>query len=186
MAAKRGKPSGGKSGGSKSGGDGPPGGGPTKGKWAKFDPEKKYEEFPPGRETGATPRRGYNEFVQLNDRSLFTAEAQANPVINAFLEAYEREQISITYVQLKSSTRESEWFLHKPHLALGPGRRPSGIAGGVARFSEGQPVGTYVINHDRTLAFRPMRALMIADGDQVGQMIHKGDPNYQDPEGDGS
>ena len=112
MAAKRGKSS----------GDGENG----------FDPEKKYNEFPSGESIGFGRDAGYGELVQINDRKWFTEEAQRDPVINAFLEAFEYEQVAFSYLQLKSSTSESEWFIHEPHIALSKSRK-SGIAGTRAR-----------------------------------------------------
>ena len=146
----------------KAGGEQPP----------EFDPETKYDEFPPGEGLGFGPNEGYNTFVRLNDRRLFTEEALENPVIRAFVNL----PITVTYAQFKSSTRESEWFIHKPHLAM-PGKlRRKGILGKVAGVpAEGARIGTYVINHDRTLALRPMSTLVVSDGTQTGQMIYKGD-----------
>ena len=135
-----------------------------------FDPEELYDQFPPGAGAGFGPDEGYNTFIRLNDPSLFTEEARANPVISEFLAA----PFSVTYVQFKSSYRESEWFIHKPHLAMA-GEVP-GIVGRVDNFPDRDPhIGTYVINHDRTLAWRVTRSLIIEDGDQAGQIIHKED-----------
>ena len=138
-----------------------------------FNPEQKYDEFPSGESIGYGRDKGYGELVQINDRKWFTEEAQANPVINAFLEAFEKEAIAFSFLQLKSSTSESEWFLHKPHVALSKGRK-SGIAGVAPGFESGQHIGTFVINHHRTLAFRVVRAMAVSDGSEVGQIVHKG------------
>lgn len=154
MAAKRGKSSGGGENG--------------------FDPEELYDKFPSGETIGYGRDAGYGELVQINDRKWFTEEAQRDPVINAFLEAYENEQVAFSYLQLKSSTSESEWYIHKPHLALSKSRK-SGIAGSAPGFSRGQHIGSFVINHHRTLALRPVRAMVVSDGTQVGQIVHKGD-----------
>jgi len=139
-----------------------------------FDPEKKYNEFPSGESIGYGRDAGYGELVQINDRKWFTEEAQRDPVINAFLEAFENEQVAFSYLQLKSSTSESEWYIHKPHVALSKGRK-SGIAGSAAGFARGQHIGTFVINHQRTLALRPVRAMVVSDGNEVGQIVYKGD-----------
>ena len=154
MAAKRGKSSG-------SGENG-------------FDPEKKYNEFPSGASIGFGRDAGYGELVQINDRKWFTEEAQRDPVINAFLEAFENDRVAVSYLQLKSSTSESEWYIHKPHIALSKSRK-SGIAGSAPGFSRGQHIGTFIINHHRTLALRPVRAMVVSDGNDVGQIVYKGD-----------
>ena len=152
MARKRGKPSGGDD---------------------DFNPEKKYDEFPSGESIGYGRDKGYGELVQINDRRGFTEEAQGNPVINAFLEAFEKEGVAFSYLQVKSSTSESEWFIHKPHVALSRSRK-SGIAGVAPGFQPGQHIGTFVINHHRTLALRPVRAMAVSDGTEVGTIVHKG------------
>src|SRR4029077_20457256 len=53
----------------------------------------------------------------------------------------------------------------------------------VAKFPEtNQRIGTYVMNHELTLAKSIMRALIIEDGAQAGQMIHKEpEPDEVDP-----
>lgn len=135
-----------------------------------FDPEALYDQFPRGADAGFGPAEGYNRFVRLNDPSLFTDEARADPVIAEFLDA----PFSVTYVQFKSSYRESEYFIHKPHLAMSG--QVEGIEGSIDGFPANNPhIGTYVINHDRTLAWRVTRSLVIEDGAQAGQIIHKED-----------
>jgi hypothetical protein len=137
-----------------------------------FNPEPKYDEFPSGESIGFGRDKGFGELVQINQRKWFTEEAQRNPVINAFLEAFEERAIAFSFLQLKSSTSESEWFLHKPHVALSRSRK-SGIAGAAPGFGRGQHIGTFVINHHRTLAFRVVRAMAVSDGTEVGQIVHK-------------
>ena len=135
-----------------------------------LDPNALYERFPPGASIGAGPYEGFNTVKRLNDPDLFTEEARADPVIREFLEA----PFSVTYAQFKSSTREAEYFVHKPHLALSG--QVEGIDGSVPGLDPEDPhIGTYVINHDRTLARRIIRALVVADGAHTGQMIHKED-----------
>lgn len=153
MAAKRGKPG--------------------KGGKKPFNPDEMYEAYPHGADVGFGPEQGFNEFKLLNDPDLFTDDAKRNPVIQAFLAA----PISVTYAQFKSSTREAEWFIHKPHLAMAGELSKRGIVGQVDKFpsSDGHPhIGTYVINHEETLALRPVRALIVEDGRQAGVMIYKG------------
>lgn len=139
-----------------------------------FNPEELYKKFPSGEKIGYGRDAGYGELVQINDRKWFTEEAQRDPVINAFLEAFENEKVAFSYLQLKSSTSESEWFIHKPHIALSKSRK-TGIAGVAPGFDEGQHIGTFVINHHRTLALRPVRTMVVSDGTEVGQIVHKGD-----------
>jgi hypothetical protein len=137
----------------------------------EFDPNDLYDQFPDGASQGYGPQQGFNAFIQLNDPDLFTDEARRNPVIQEFLSA----PFSVTYVQFKSSTREAEYFVHKPHLAMAG--VVNGIAGSVARFPDANPrIGTFVINHDATLAKSIMRALVIEDGNQAGSMVHKEPP----------
>ena len=99
----------------------------------KFDPDSLYDQFPSGETDGFGTDQGYNTIIQLNDPTLFTEEAQSNPVIKEFLAA----PFSVSYVQLKSSHREAEWYIHKPHLAFA-GQVP-GIQGTVAKFPGDEP-----------------------------------------------
>jgi hypothetical protein len=142
----------------------------------EFDPDPIYErQFPRGEDVGYGPDEGFNTFVQLNDERLFTPEALENPVIREFVSA----PITVTYVQAKSSTREAEWLLHKPHRVFageiegfefsGPDERR-----GIRGFDPQAHLGTFVINHERTLARFPIRSLSITSDDGTGQMIHKG------------
>jgi hypothetical protein len=140
-----------------------------------FNPEEMYDRFPPGEDLGYGRDAGYGELVQINLRKWFTDEAQRDPVINAFLEAGEGEKVAFSYLQVKSSSRESEWYIHKPHLVLSGDEEKTGIAGTAPGFVRGQHIGTYVINHHRTLALRPVRAMVVSDGSEVGQIVHKGD-----------
>jgi hypothetical protein len=133
-----------------------------------FSPNDLYDQFPSGASNGYGPDQGYNTIVRINDPELFTEAAQQDPVIREFLDA----PFSISYVQLKSSFREAEWFIHKPHEVMGG--EVEGIIGSVDGFPDGnRHIGTFVINHDATLAKSIMRALIIEDGAQAGQMIHK-------------
>jgi hypothetical protein len=133
-----------------------------------FSPNDLYDQFPSGADNGYGPDEGYNTIVRLNDAALFTEEAQRDPVIREFLDA----PFSVSFVQLKSSFREAEWFIHKPHIAMAG--EVEGIVGSVDGLPDGnRHIGTFVINHDATLAKSIMRALIIEDGAQAGQMIHK-------------
>ena len=144
-----------------------------------FDPDPIYDSFPSGESIGFGPEQGFNEFRKLNDPELFTEEAREDPVIRAFLEA----PFSVTYVQFKSSTREAEWAIHKPHRALAGELPDKGIVGQVDGFpgAENARIGTYVINHELTLAIRPIRVFIVEDGKQAGQMIYKGNGSKQPP-----
>ena len=51
-----------------------------------------------------------------------------------------------------------------------------GILGGVEGVSGEDPrtpIGTYVINHEQTLAYHITRTVVISDGTTAGQIIHK-------------
>jgi hypothetical protein len=134
-----------------------------------FDEDALYDQFPPGAADGFGPDQGFNSWMRINDPKLFTAEALEDPVIRAFVEA----PISVTYAQFKSSHRETEYWIHKPHRAMTGG--VYGIEKTVDGVSDDQqaPIGTYVINHNQTLAVHITRAIVIADGTQTGQIIHK-------------
>jgi hypothetical protein len=134
----------------------------------EFNEDELYDSFPDGAEAGFGPNEGFNSYLWLNNEELFTEEAREHPVIRAFLDA----PFEVRYVQFKSSTRESEWALHKPHLAM-TGQVP-GIEGSMERLSREDPrIGTFIINHENTMAFRIWRSLVIADETHSGEMIHK-------------
>lgn len=127
-----------------------------------FNEDELYDAFPDG------PGGGFARGKWLNDPDLFTDDAKGDPTIQEFLAA----PFEVTYYQFKSSTRESEWALHKPHLALS-GQVP-GIDISIENLSTTDPhIGTYVINHEHTMAIHIWRTLSIADGTHTGQMIHK-------------
>jgi hypothetical protein len=134
-----------------------------------------YDQFPRGDEHGFGPAQGFNRWVQINDPALFTETAREDPVIKEFLAA----PFSVNYAQFKSSYRETEYFLHKPHRAMVSDEHPDhveGIEGGVANFPDSrgqQRIATLVVNHELTLAKYITRSLTIEDGHLAGQMIHK-------------
>ena len=135
-----------------------------------FNEDDLYDQFPTGDSDGNGPAQGFNTWRRLNDPSLFTGEALKDPVIRAFLEA----PIAVTYAQFKSSHRETEYWIHKPQRAMSGG--VDGIKGVVDKVSsdgDGTPIGTYVINHDKTLAVHITRSIVITDGSTAGQIIHK-------------
>ncbi len=139
--------------------------------------EELYDQFPRGDEHGFGPAQGFNRWVQINSPELFTQEARDDPVIKEFLAA----PFTVNYAQFKSSYREMEYFLHKPHRAMAsadaePQDRVQGIQGGIPNFPrarEQQRIATFVVNHELTLAKYITRSLTIEDGKQAGQMIHK-------------
>jgi hypothetical protein len=135
-----------------------------------FDEDALYDQFPYSEAAGYGPEQGFNTWTQINDRSLFTDAALEIPAIRAFVEA----PITVTYAQFKSSFRESEYFIHKPHRAMSGD--VDGIDGAVADIKGTDPrtpIGTYVINHQETLAFHITRSVVITDGATAGQIIHK-------------
>jgi hypothetical protein len=134
----------------------------------EVDRDPIYDQFPDGASAGYGPEQGYNTIVRLNDPQLFTEEAREQPAIRAFLEA----PFSVSYVQFKSSHREGEYFVHKPDRVFAGAIE--GIEGLVDGFPEEEPrISTLVLNHERTLARSIMRAMIVEDGAQAGQIIHK-------------
>ena len=136
---------------------------------------------------------GYNTYVRLNDESLFTAEAlEADPALRAFVAT--GDELSISFAQFKSSTRESEWAIHKPGRTMDAGNRkgpgPDGrlpadldIQRSVERFpgpAEAN-IATFIINHDDTLARWKQSALVMENGKRAGQMIYKHPHPDDDP-----
>jgi hypothetical protein len=157
-----------------------------------------YSQFPEGRSLTPEPAgtgEGYNTYVRLNDESLFQPEAlRGNPALRAFVESGSGDRpISISFAQFKSSTRESEFALHKPHLTMDANRAdgPEGewlreldMDGGVDLFPgpKAARIGTFVVNHDASLARWKLSVLVVEDGQQAGQMIYKHRPPEADTE----
>jgi hypothetical protein len=132
-----------------------------------FNEEDLYDQFPRGAEYGVGPDEGFNTWVRINDEGLFTEDALRNPAIRAFVDA----PFSVNYAQFKSSYRETEYFLHKPHKAMSG--QVEGIEGSVAAFPPEPRISTLVMNHERSLAWRITRSLTVEDGSAAGQLIHK-------------
>lgn len=140
--------------------------------------EEHYDRFPSGADHGYGPEQGYNRYVRLNDASLFREQLldpedpDFDPVLAEFVATGER--FSISWAQFKSSSRESEWSLHKPHLAMAGDER-TGVVGPVDRYPgpEHAHIATLVINHDRTMARWKQSVVVMEDGAQAGQMIYK-------------
>ncbi|CAN5576894.1 hypothetical protein BH23CHL7_BH23CHL7_10950 [soil metagenome] len=136
----------------------------------EFDEDALYDQFPRGADEGFGPEQGYNRWIVINDPELFTEEARNDPVVRAFLDA----PFMLNFAQFKSSHAETEYFIHKPHLAMTG--QVDGIEGEVAGFPEEAHISTLVMNHEATLAKLETRSLTIADGKHVGQLVHKQEP----------
>ncbi|MGH2402290.1 MAG: hypothetical protein ACRDE6_06225, partial [Candidatus Limnocylindria bacterium] len=126
-----------------------------------FDENELYQQFPEGRDQGYGTEQGFNTYFRLNDVELFKPEAlEQHPALREFVES--GEKISISWAQSKSSTRESEWMLHKPHLTMDVAnqKRVGGlpadldIAGSVDRYpgADKAQISTFIINHEMTMA----------------------------------
>lgn len=135
----------------------------------EFNEDDLYDQFPAGESDESGHEQGFNTWKRLNDRSLFTDAAMEDPAVRAFVEA----PFAVTFAQFKSSHRETEYFIHKPHLAM------TGQVGGIDGFVEhisgdDARIGTFVVNHERTLARFITRSIVISDdGGAAGQIIHK-------------
>jgi hypothetical protein len=134
-----------------------------------FDENAAYDRFPAGAELGYGPDQGYNVKRRLNDASLFTKEALADPVIREFVEL----PFDVSFLQTKSSTSEAEWLIHKPHLAL------AGKAGGIdvrdGRFDHPGHITTLMVNHERTMARWKQSVILTQDGTDTASIIYKQD-----------
>ena len=136
----------------------------------EFNEDDLYDQFPAGESDGSGHEQGFNSWTRINDESLFTAEALEIPAVRAFVDA----PFTVTFAQFKSSHRESEYFIHKPHLAMTG--QVGGIDGTVEHISGEDPrtgIATLVINHERTLAVHITRSIVITDSGTAGQIIHK-------------
>jgi hypothetical protein len=135
-----------------------------------FDEDRLYDQFPPGAPDGFGPDQGFNTWVRVNDRSLFTDAALRNPAIQAFVEA----PIKVTYAQFKSSHRESEYFIHKPNRAMtGQVDLIDGLVDGISGDDPRTPIATLVVNHEQTLAYRITRSIVVTGNGQAGQLLIK-------------
>jgi len=135
-----------------------------------FDEDRLYDEFPSGASEGFGPDEGFDTWVRVNDATLFTDEALKNPTIQAFV----RAPFSITYAQFKSSHRESEYFIHKPNRAMtGQVNGIEGVVDGIGGDDPRTPITTLILNHERTLAFRITRSIVVSGGGPAGQLVIK-------------
>lgn len=153
-----------------------------------------YDQFPQGKDLPEDERagteQGYNTYVRINDASLFKREAlRDDPALQAFVDT--GEEISISFAMFKSSTRESEWALHKPGRTMAvddqksAGRLPPDLD--IQRSVQRYPgpglanIATFVINHDNTLARWKQSVILIENGARAGQMIYKHPHPDDDP-----
>ena len=132
-----------------------------------FDPRELYEKFPSGADEGIGPEQGFNRWVRINDERLFTEEARRDPVIEQFLSA----PFSVNYAQFKSSVREAEYFIHLPGEAMTG--KVEGIEGRVENMPDQPKICTLVMNHHNSLAKMITRSMVLEDGLDAGQIIHK-------------
>jgi hypothetical protein len=132
-----------------------------------FDENAAYDRFPAGADMGYGPEQGFNVKRRLNDPSLFTKEALADPVIDEFVKL----PFDISYLQTKSSSREAEWLLHKPHLVLD--NQVEGIDTSDGRFDHPGHIRTVMINHERTMARWKQSVILVQDDDGTTQVVYK-------------
>jgi hypothetical protein len=138
--------------------------------------EELYEQFPSGADHGYGRDQGYNVYRKLNDAALFREDLlnPDHPEFDAVLAEFvaSGERFSVSFAQFKSSSRESEWTLHKPHRTMAGGI--DGIDGPVDKFPADRPhIATFIINHDRTMARWKQSVIVMEDGAQAGQIIYK-------------
>jgi hypothetical protein len=106
----------------------------------------------------------------VNDEGLFTAEALRIPAIRAFVDA----PFDVTYAQFESSHRESEYFIHKPHLAMtGRVKDIEGVVRGIDAEEPRTPIATLILHHERTLAFHMTRSIVVSGDGTAGQLLVK-------------
>lgn len=144
-----------------------------------FDEEAAYNEFPSGEELGYGPAKGFNVKRRLNDARLFTEEALADPVIREFVEL----PFDVSFLQTKSSTREAEWFIHKPHVVLTRNTKSTeppkptydGIDVSDGRFDHPGHITTLMVNHERTMARWKQSVIITQDGTDTASIVYKQD-----------
>lgn len=132
-----------------------------------FDENEAYDRFPTGEELGYGPDKGYNVKKRVNDASLFTEEALADPVIREFVDL----PYDVCYLQTKSSTREAEWLIHKPHLVLAG--EVEGIDVSDGRFHHPGHIVSLFLNHERTMARWKQSVVLSEDGTGTGALYYK-------------
>jgi hypothetical protein len=83
----------------------------------------------------------------------------------------------VTYALFKSSQRETEYLIHKPHLAMTG--NVEGIANAVPGVSLDDlrtPIATLVLHHERTLAYHPTHTMVVSNDGPAGMLIVKQQP----------
>ena len=151
---------------------------------SEFNEDDLYDQFPSGADRGFGHDQGYNEYRKINDRSLFRPEllepdsGEYDAVLAEFVASGDR--FSVPFAQFKSSTRESEWALHKPHLTMDGG--VPGIRGRVDKYPgpDTAHISTFFMNHHRTMARWKQSVILVEDGAQAGQLVYK---EEKDPDG---
>jgi hypothetical protein len=126
-----------------------------------------YDRFPAGADGRYGPEQGFNVKRRLNDASLFTEAALADPVIAEFVSL----PYDVCYLQTKSSTREAEWLLHKPHLVLAG--EVDGIDVSDGRFHHPGHIVSLFLNHERTMARWKQSVVLSEDGTGTGALYYK-------------
>jgi hypothetical protein len=136
---------------------------------SRFDEDAAYDSFPSGRELGAGREHGFNVKRRVNDASLFTEEALADPVIREFVDL----PFDVSFLQTKSSSREAEWLIHKPHLVLAGERGDIDVTDG--RFKHPGHITTLMVNHERTMARWKQSIILTQDGNDTASIVYKQD-----------
>ena len=91
----------------------------------EFNEDDLYDQFPAGAYDGYGPERGLQHVGAPQRRvAVHRGGARAIPAVRAFVDA----PFAVTYAQFKSSHRETEYFIHKPHRAM------TGQVGGIDGF----------------------------------------------------
>jgi hypothetical protein len=132
-----------------------------------FDENGAYDRFPSGTDLGYGPDEGFNVKRRLNDARLFTDEALADPVIREFVEL----PFDVSFLQTKSSSREAEWYLHKPHLVLSG--EVDGIDVSDGRFRTPGHIVSLFLNHERTMARWKQSVILTQDGNETASVSYK-------------
>ena len=132
-----------------------------------FDENEAYDRFPAGADLGYGPGEGFAVKRRLNEASLFTEEALADPVIREFVNL----PFDVSFLQTKSSTREAEWLIHKPHLVLAG--EVEGIDVSDGRFDHPGHIATLMVNHERTMARWKQSVIITQDGTDTASIVYK-------------
>ncbi len=137
------------------------------------DEDKLYDASPTASQSGYGPEQGFNSYRAAQRPDLFTEEAKKHPAIREFLDA----PFSVSFMQFKSSTREAEYFIHKPHRAMSG--HVDGIVGSVERLLAEGAAHRHLRHQPRrdAGALDHARSLAIEDGAQSGAI---------DPQADGA